>query len=50
MKSAPILAVAGRCTRNIDLVGRTRDIDWIRLKYEPIARRFTRPLVRVQVR
>lgn len=41
---------AGRCTRNIDLPGRTRDIDWIRLRYEPIRRGFTRPVVRVQAR
>ena len=41
---------AGTCTRNIDLPGTTRDIDWIRLKYEPIARGFTRPIVRVQAR
>jgi len=40
----------GTCTRNIDLNGRVRDIDWVRLKYEPIRRGFTRPLVRVQVR
>jgi hypothetical protein len=41
---------AGTCTRNIDLPGSTRDIDWIRLKYEPIARGLTRPVVRVQAR
>ncbi len=41
---------AGTCTRNIDLSGRVRDIDWVRLKYEPIQRGYTRPLVRVQVR
>jgi hypothetical protein len=41
---------AGQCTRNVDLPGATRDIRWIRLKYEPIARGFTRPIVRVQVR
>jgi hypothetical protein len=41
---------AGQCTRNIDLPGTTRDIRWIRLKYEPIARGFTRPVVRVQAR
>ena len=40
----------GRCTRNIDLNGRVRDVDWIRLKYERIARGFTRPQVRVQAR
>jgi hypothetical protein len=41
---------AGRCTRNVDLAGKIRDIDWIRLKYERIARGDARPLVRVQVR
>jgi hypothetical protein len=41
---------AGRCTRAIDLRGNTRDIDRIRLRYEPIARGWRRPLVRVQVR
>jgi hypothetical protein len=41
---------AGTCTRSIDLNGRVRDIDWVRLKYEPIARGFTRPVVRVQAR
>ncbi len=41
---------AGRCTRNIDLAGNRRDIEWIRLRYERIARGYTRPIVRVQVR
>ena len=41
---------AGRCTRAIDLRGNRRDIDRIRLRYEPIARNLRRPLVRVQVR
>jgi hypothetical protein len=41
---------AGHCTRNIDLAGTTRNIQWIRLKYEPIARGMARPLVRVQAR
>ena len=41
---------AGRCTRNIDLNGRVRDVDWVRLKYEPIRRGYTRPLVRLQAR
>ena len=41
---------AGRCTRNIDLNGRVRDVDWVRLKYEPIRRGWTRPLVRLQAR
>jgi hypothetical protein len=41
---------AGRCTRAIDLRGNRRDIDEIRLRYEPIARGWRRPLVRVQIR
>ena len=41
---------AGTCTRNVDLYGNRRDIEWIRLKYEPIARGYTRPIVRVQAR
>jgi len=41
---------AGRCTRAIDLHGNRRDIERIRLRYEPIARNLRRPLVRVQVR
>lgn len=41
---------AGRCTRAIDLRGNRRDIDRIRLRYEPIARSLRRPLIRVQVR
>ena len=41
---------AGTCTRSIDLVGNRRDIEWIRLKYERIARGYGSPLVRVQVR
>jgi hypothetical protein len=42
--------VAGTCTRNIDLLGNRRDISWIRLRYSPIRRGWTRPLVRVQAR
>ncbi len=41
---------AGTCTRAIDLRGNRRDIEQIRLRYEPIARGWRRPLVRVQVR
>ena len=41
---------AGRCTRAIDLAGRVRDVDWIRLRYERIRRGWTRPLVRIQAR
>ncbi len=41
---------AGRCTRAVDLRGNRRDIDSVRLRYEPIARRGYRPVVRVQVR
>lgn len=41
---------AGSCTRAIDLRGNRRDVDRVRLRYEPIARGWRRPLVRVQVR
>lgn len=41
---------AGRCTRDIDLVGNRRDISSVRLRYEPINRSWQRPIVRVQVR
>jgi hypothetical protein len=41
---------AGQCSRAIDLRGNRRDIDRIRLRYEPIGRGFRRPLIRVQVR
>jgi hypothetical protein len=41
---------AGTCTRNIDLAGNRRDVTSVRLKYAPLARGWTRPLVRVQVR
>jgi hypothetical protein len=41
---------AGRCTRAVDLRGNRRDIASIRLRYEPILRRASRPVVRVQVR
>ena len=41
---------AGRCTRAVDLAGNRRDIDSIRLRYEPIRRSWQRPVVRVQVR
>ncbi|MEO8175848.1 MAG: hypothetical protein ABI626_04220 [Sphingomicrobium sp.] len=41
---------AGRCTRAVDLRGNRRDIDRVRLRYEPILRHAARPIVRVQVR
>lgn len=41
---------AGRCTRAVDLRGNRRDIDSVRLRYEPIRRNWQRPIVRVQVR
>jgi len=41
---------AGRCTRAVDLRGNRRDIDSVRLRYEPITRVAMRPVVRVQVR
>ena len=40
----------GTCTRNIDLKGERRDIQSIRLRYEPVQRGLGRPLVRVQAR
>jgi hypothetical protein len=41
---------AGTCTRAIDLAGGRRDIRYIELTYSPIARRYARPIVRVQAR
>lgn len=41
---------AGRCTRAADLRGNRRDIQSVRLRYEPILRTRDRPVVRVQVR
>ena len=41
---------AGRCTRAIDLRGNRRDIESVRLRYEPFRRGWTRPVVRIQVR
>ncbi len=41
---------AGSCTRNIDLAGSRRDIVQVRMKYDPIARGYRRPLIRVQAR
>lgn len=41
---------AGSCTRNLDLRGRRRDVSFVRLSYRPLARGWTRPVVRVQVR
>jgi hypothetical protein len=41
---------AGSCTRNVDLRGRRRDVSFVRLSYTPLARGWTRPVVRVQVR
>ena len=41
---------AGTCTRAVDLRGERRDIESVRLRYEPIARRMVRPVVRVQIR
>lgn len=40
----------GTCSRNLDLAGNRRDVTAVRLKYSPLARHATRPLVRVQVR
>jgi hypothetical protein len=41
---------AGRCTRAVDLKGNRRDIASVRLRYEPIHRVASRPVVRVQAR
>lgn len=40
----------GTCTRAVDLRGNRRDIERVRLRYEPIRRSWERPTVRVQVR
>jgi hypothetical protein len=44
------LMQAGTCSRNLDLSGNRRDVTAVRLKYAPLARHATRPIVRVQVR
>ena len=41
---------AGTCTRAVDLRGNRRDVTAVRLRYEPVALRANRPLVRIQVR
>ena len=41
---------AGTCTRAVDLRGNRRDVTSLRLRYEPVALRAKRPLVRIQVR
>ncbi|HVU29759.1 MAG TPA: hypothetical protein VHE36_05095 [Sphingomicrobium sp.] len=41
---------AGTCTRAVDLRGNRRDINAVRLRYEPIYRSALRPYVRIQVR
>ena len=41
---------AGTCTRNLDLRGYSRDVTRVRLKYAPLQRGWTRPVVRVMVR
>ncbi len=41
---------AGTCTRAVDLRGNRRDVEAIRLRYEPVAYRANRPVVRIQVR
>jgi hypothetical protein len=41
---------AGTCTRAVDLRGNRRDVTSVRLRYEPVAMRANRPLVRIQVR
>jgi hypothetical protein len=41
---------AGTCTRAVDLRGNRRDIESVRLRYDPIRRAALRPVVRVQTR
>lgn len=41
---------AGTCTRAVDLRGNRRDVTSVRLRYEPVALRANRPVVRIQVR
>jgi hypothetical protein len=41
---------AGTCTRNLDLRGYSRDVTRVRLKYAPLRRGWSRPVVRVMVR
>ncbi|WP_338502032.1 hypothetical protein V6R86_03145 [Sphingomonas kaistensis] len=41
---------AGTCTRAVDLSGNRRDVTAVRLRYEPVALRAARPVVRIQVR
>lgn len=41
---------AGSCTRNLDLRGYSRDVTRVRLKYAPLRRGWSRPVVRVMVR
>jgi hypothetical protein len=41
---------AGTCTRAVDLRGNRRDVTAVRLRYEPVALRAARPVVRIQVR
>ena len=41
---------AGRCTRAVDLRGNRRDVEAVRLRYEPFRRGYARPVVRIQVR
>ena len=40
----------GTCTRAVNLKGNRRDVNAVRLRYEPIYRTWQRPIVRVQVR
>ena len=48
--SARAVIAADSCTRTVDLRGYRRDIDRIRLRYEPVLRHAIRPIVRVQIR
>ena len=44
------IVAGGTCSRSVDLRGNRRDIERIRLRYEPVLRHAVRPLVRVQIR
>ncbi len=44
------IIAGGTCTRSVDLRGNRRDIERIRLRYQPVLRHAARPLVRVQIR
>lgn len=41
---------SGSCTRNLDLRGHRRDVNYVRLSYVPLRRGWRPPVIRVQVR